>query len=169
MVTGLVRFQGDVEALALTLAALVPGVVEGLVGGAVVLTRGAPEGADAVADAMGATLARLAPGDDPWATGAGLARCDWLLCLTAGDVPSEGWIRAAERFLATAGGDGRRIGRLARPWRPFPDGLRRLGDGRLWPARIGAGDLVHCRFFADPAPKGVRVVRLPAAVRRDGD
>src|SRR5690349_9726731 len=104
MITGLVLVSHGPEALAVTLSALVPGVV---------LARQADPDIATIAEATGATLATVAPGGDPWRTGAALARRAWVFCLEDGDVPMEGWVRTLDRFVSLGAGD-RRFGRLAR-------------------------------------------------------
>ena len=47
-------------------------------------------------------------------TGTAAARRDWVLCLEAGDVPAEGWIRTLDRFIGTARPE-TGLGRLHRP------------------------------------------------------
>src|SRR4051794_3871036 len=100
MITALILADGPVEALALTVAGLVPGVVEGTIADAVVITARPREDLARVAEAVGAKIAVSAPGMSPWLEGAKLARREWLLCLEAGDVPVEGWMGVLERFVA---------------------------------------------------------------------
>jgi hypothetical protein len=160
MITALIRVEHGVEALAVTLAALVPAVVDGLVGEAVVLTSRIDEPLAGVADAVGATL--LPVSGDPWREGARRAKRDWLLCLADGDVPTEGWIRAIDRFIALSPPD-RRFGRLARP-------------GASWGARAAAlvrrpavvpGDLVHRSVLLGTPARLPRPARISASVERD--
>src|SRR3954471_18529433 len=113
MITALIRSDGALDALALTLAGLVPGVAEGLVADAVVLVGESLDEVSFVAEAVGAKVV-VASGAEAWAAGARVARRDWLLCLEAGDVPVDGWIGALERFVAHQG-EGARLGRVRRP------------------------------------------------------
>jgi hypothetical protein len=138
VITALVHARHGPEALTATLAALVPGVAEGLVGDAVVLAAEAGWAAP-IAEAAGADVVLLASGQDPWRAGAGRARRPWLLCLEDGDVPAEGWIGALSRHLA-------------RP-DPPPARLRRSGAPGL------LRDLAAALAGAAPAPG--------ALVRRD--
>jgi F0F1-type ATP synthase membrane subunit c/vacuolar-type H+-ATPase subunit K len=163
MITGLVLVERGVEALAVTLAALVPGVAEGLVGDAIVIARAPDRDIERVADATGATLVELSAGEDPWRAAAPLARRDWLFCLSAGDVPGEGWIRAIDRFALAAAGAGLPQGRLARA-RSVPERLALLGEGRVRAARLRPGDLVHRGRLDDPAR---RIVPVAARILRD--
>ena len=103
MITALIRADGRIEPLAATLAALVPGVAEGLVADAVVIAAKHDAETAAVAEGVGAAHVVSAVDGEAWAAGAALARREWLLCLEAGDVPVDGWINALERFVAFAG------------------------------------------------------------------
>src|SRR5215213_9081354 len=134
MISVVVRAERGVEALAATLRAIVPAVAEGLVGDAVVLDATSDEAVAAVADAVGATL--VAGPEVSWRRGAQAARRDWVLCLAAGDVPSEGWILALDRFLARPPDCG--FGRLRRPtaWLPRLRGLARA-------RQVRAGDILR--------------------------
>src|SRR5688500_6335541 len=114
MMTALVLAEGEPEALAATLSALVPAVVEGLVSDAVVIVRDAHPTVATMAEVAGASLAVISDKADPWREGGRLARRDWLLCLQSGDVPGEGWMRAVERFLAVAIRRGEPLGRFYR-------------------------------------------------------
>ena len=130
-----------IDRLADTLSALVSGVAAGLVGDAVIVTGAESEAVATVAEATGAALV-LHGGRDPYRAGAGLARRDWVLCLEAGDVPAEGWIRTLDRFIGTAKPD-LGLGRLRRSaagWR----GRARLPIEALAGAgKARAGDVVR--------------------------
>ncbi len=107
-----------IDRLADTLSVLVAGVAGGLVGDAVIVAGQASDAVAAVAEATGATLI-LHPSGSPYVAGAAAARRDWILCLEAGDVPAEGWIRTLDRFVGTARPE-IGLGRLHRPaagWR----------------------------------------------------
>jgi hypothetical protein len=164
MITGLVLVERGVEALAVTLSSLVPGVAEGIIGDAVVIARRTDADIGRVADATGASLVVLEPGQDPWVQAASLARRDWLFCLADGDMPAEGWIRAVDRFTLTASGAGFPVGRLARK-RPWRERLATLAEGRVSALRIRPGDLVHRSRVA--MPEGRRIVAVPAGILRD--
>jgi hypothetical protein len=164
MITALVRVEGGVEALAVTLSALVSAVAEGLVADAVVLTAREDPAIARVADALGAGIVVLERDHDPWAAGARLAKRDWVLCLDAGDVPSGGWIRAVEHFLALSPPE-RRLGR-------FPRRAGSLREALLWRwrslagPRVQAGDVVRREVLLAGAKPG-RPARIPAAIERD--
>jgi hypothetical protein len=160
MITALVSAEHGVEALAVTLSALVPGVVEGLIGDAVVLSSRPDEALARVADTVGATL--LTVSADPFREGARHAKRDWLLCLAAGDVPVEGWIRALDRFIALSPPE-RRYGRLARRGASWRERLLTLATGR----KIRSGDLVHRSILIGPDGRLPRPARVPASIERD--
>ena len=166
MITGLVLAVRGPEALAVTLSALVPGVVEGLIGDAIILARRADPDIAKVAEATGAALVIAKPGGDPWRTGAALARRAWMLCLESGDVPAEGWVRALDRFVTLGAGD-RRFGRLTR--RPATLGARwaDLVDAGFGARRVRAGDLVHRSLLEEGGLRAARPVRIAATVARD--
>jgi hypothetical protein len=102
-----------IDRLADTLSVLVSGVAGGLIGDAVIVAGADSEAVAAVAEATGATLV-LHRGNHPFQAGAAAARRDWVLCLEAGDVPAEGWIRTLDRFVGTARPEVG-LGRLHRP------------------------------------------------------
>lgn len=164
MITALVRVEHGVEALAVTLSALVSAVAEGLVADAVVLTHRNDDSVDRIADALGASLVVMKPGDDPWTLGARIAKRDWVLCLDAGDVPAQGWIRAVEHFLALSPPE-RRLGRFPRrsgsPWQSAMRCWRRL----LGPA-VQPGDVVRRDVLLGNARAG-RPARIAAIIERD--
>jgi hypothetical protein len=161
MITALILTDGQLEPLAATLAALVPGVAEGLVADAVVLSAGDDPAVAAVADGVGAAHVPATPGT-AWAAGAAAARRDWLFCLEAGDVPQAGWIGAVEAFLAQAPGPG--LGRARR------DGLLSQAPF-IWERLLGAravrpGDLVHRSLLAGQwLSRRVRPARLDVRIK----
>jgi hypothetical protein len=156
MISVLVRAEHGLDALAATLSALVPAVADGLLCDAVILTRAHDPAVEQVADAVGAGV--VVDPDAAWAVGARQARRDWLLCLSAGDIPSEGWIRALDRFIATR--PPRRFGRFRRP-----SGLGRFSLDLLGPPGIRAGDLVHKSLLFEGEVR--RPARIAAAIERD--
>jgi hypothetical protein len=129
-----------IDRLADTLGALVSGVAGGLVGDAVIVAPGEVPAVATVAEATGAVLVPFA-GGNPFAVGAARARRDWILCLEAGDVPAEGWIRTLDRFIGTARPE---IG-LGRLHRPVALRMRLLGvvEGVLGARSVRAGDVVR--------------------------
>ncbi|AWN36964.1 hypothetical protein [Methylobacterium radiodurans] len=143
-VTYIARPEGPdaIDQLADTLSALVAGVAAGLVGDAVIVAGTAHDGVATVAEATGATLVVLPRAASPWMAGARVARRDWVLCLEAGDVPAEGWIRALDRFIGTAR-SGTALARLRRPHAGLPQRLIARGEGVIGAGRARAGDLVR--------------------------
>ena len=116
-----------IDRLADTLSALVSGVAAGLVGDAVIVTAMACEAIDTVAEATGATVVVRPRGVSPWVAGAKVARRDWVLCLEAGDVPAEGWIRSIDRFVGTVRPEVS-LARLRRPHAGLPQRLAAKGE-----------------------------------------
>ncbi len=129
-----------IDALADTLAALVAGVAAGVVGDAVIAAEHPddPEVAT-MAESTGAALA--ARGRSPWMAAAGLARRPWMLCLEAGDVPAEGWIRVLDRFGATANPEA--VGRLRRPHAALFERIAGRREALTGTRQVRAGDLVR--------------------------
>ncbi len=159
MITVLVRVTHGPEALAATLSALVPAVAAGLVGDAVILSRGQDETVAKVADAVGATL--IVAEDASWTHGARAARRDWLLCLDDGDIPQEGWIRVLDRFVGLAKPE-RGLARLQRRRTGLLGRLANL----LGRSSVRAGDLVHRRVLLREL-KASAPVPLSATIERD--
>ena len=165
--TGLVLAEGPSEEVAVTLAALVPAVVEGLLGDAVVIARQPDPAVATIAEIAGASLA-VAPGKaDPWQAGGRLARREWLLCLKSGDVPGEGWMRAVDRFLAAAVREGRPLGRFSRTGPGAAAALSRLAEAMAGTRTVRAGDVVQRDWLASRGGARVRPVRIAARIERD--
>jgi hypothetical protein len=165
MITALIRVEHGPGALGVTLSALVPGVVEGLVGDAVVLAREPGPAVTRIADALGAAILPVGADDEPWSRGAAVAKRDWVLCLDDGDVPAEDWVRALERFVRLTPAERRfgRIPRRAANWRErFAAGWVGLTGGRP----VQSGDLVHRSLLAGGRPKRAPV-RIAALIERD--
>ena len=140
----LVADPGDADAidrLADTLGALVAGVAAGLVGDAVIVAGAMDQAVDTIADATGASLVVVPRGANPWVAGAGVARRDWVLCLEAGDVPGDGWIRALDRFVGTAGSE--TLGRLSRPHAGLATRLAVRIEAMFGAGAARPGDLVR--------------------------
>ena len=163
MLTAVILAESDPENLAATLGALVPAVVEGLLGDAVVVARLADPAVANIAEIAGASLA-VAPGDaDPWREGGRLARRDWLLCLRAGDVPADGWMRAVDHFLVASARSRRPLGRFSRPGSGLAGSFSRVVERMAGTRTVRPGDLVQ-RSWLD-AHNGARVRPLPIAAR----
>jgi hypothetical protein len=157
MISVLVRVDHGVDALVVTLSALVPAVADGLLCDAVILARAPDAALERVADALGASV--VVDREGSWAQGVRHAKRDWILCLADGDVPSEGWIRVLDRFIAMSPPE-RRFGRLRRA-----SGLRQRLLDFLAPAGIRAGDLVHRSLILKGEAR--RPARIGAAIERD--
>lgn len=172
MISGLIHVArpGDalaVDRLADSLAALVAGVAAGLVGDAVIVVPTSTEAIEAVAEATGATLVVRTRGASPWTAGARIARREWVLCLEAGDVLAEGWIRTLDRFIGMARPDVA-LGRLRRPHTRLPIRLAARGEAVVGVSRPRPGDLVRRdRLLAEPtfSPR-LRPRRLSARIDR---
>ena len=165
MISALVRLSHGIDALGATLTALVPAVTEGLVGDAVVLVSRPDDEVATIAEAVGASVV-VTEVRDPWRAGAAAARHDWVLCLDDGDVPSAGWIRALERFVALGHAE-RRFGRLRRRPRTLGRALVEIGQSVVRRHRVGAGDLVRRSLLLGSARPKHGPVRLAALVERD--
>lgn len=154
-----------IDRLADTLSVLVSGVAGGLVGDAVIVVDGGSDAVAAVAEATGATLV-LRRGGNPYTVGAAVARRDWILCLEAGDVMAEGWIRTLDRFVGTARPE-TGLGRLHRPaagWRSRLVGrIESLAGAR----RARAGDVVRRETLRAGAVFAPRLKVRPLIARID--
>ena len=122
---------------------------------------------DTVAEATGAKLVLRQRGSSAWSTGAKAARREWVLCLEAGDVPAEGWIRILDRFIGTARPDVT-LARLRRPHTGLPARLAARGEGVIGVGAPRPGDLVRRdRLLAGPRfARRVKVRRLTARLER---
>jgi hypothetical protein len=164
MITALIRSDGALDALALTMAALVPGVAEGVLADAVVVMSEPREEVSFVAEAVGAKVV-VASGSGAWSAAAKVARREWLLCLEAGDVPAAGWIGALERFIAVRG-DRKAVGRLRRP-----SGMIELAasaaEALAGTRRVRPGDLVARSLLSgDGFARRERPLRIGARIER---
>lgn len=110
MITVLIECKDQDHALAATLAALVPGAVEGLVADVVIIDRGSSEATAQLAEAAGCRWL-----EDPDLDQAVLcARADWVMLLEPGARPQIGWIEHVGQHLAA----GRQAARM-RPSRKY--------------------------------------------------
>ena len=164
LVTVLIECGADAARLGETLASLVPGAVEGLVRGVVVLDRGLDPAAWAVADQAGCDVLPA----DRLTHAVTNAKGDWLLVLEPGARLVSGWIEGVAEHLC--GGATPRAARFlpARRDRPrFLQRLRRsppLRDGLLLPKDQAIGLARSRRSLADIAT-GLATVRLEAEIR----
>lgn len=147
-----------IDALADTLAALVAGVAAGVIGDAVIAAAHPddPEVAT-MAESTGATLVER--GRNPWVAAAGPARRPWMLCLEAGDVPAEGWIRVLDRFGGTASTES--IGRLRRPHAPLFERIAGRREALTGTRQVRAGDLVLVQAVRAGLPFKARLPVTP--------
>jgi hypothetical protein len=145
---------------------LVPAVVEGLVGDAVIILRQPDAAVENIAEIAGSNVAIAAEGD-PWRAGAALARRDWLLCLRSGDVPAEGWMRAVDRFLAGSARAGHPLARFSRRKASLASAFVDLTGRVRGTDTVRAGDLARRDWLTAREPARVWPVRLGAAIERD--
>ena len=167
MMTALVFADGAPEELAATLAALVPAVVEGLIGDAVIVTRQPNPAMTGIAEVAGANVVIASPDADPWRTGAVHARREWLLCLRNGDVPAEGWRRAVDRFFASGARAGQPLARFSRRRASPASALVNLAEHAVGTRTVRAGDVVRRDWLTAGAPPRVRPIRIGAVIERD--
>lgn len=132
------------------LAALVGGLMEGVIREVVIADGGSDDGIAEVAEAVGARLVVSAPGRGvQLRAGCEAARGDWLLVLHADTVLPEGWARAVAEHVAAHPGeagyfglgfdDGGAAARMVAGWANLRSGLFGLpyGDqGLLVPVRL---------------------------------
>jgi cellulose synthase/poly-beta-1,6-N-acetylglucosamine synthase-like glycosyltransferase len=97
MLSAVIETRNEAEALARTLAALVPAAVEGLLGEVIVCQAMPSEPVRFIADHAGC---RIAAGG--FVAAFETARGDWFLLLEPGAVPLEGWIEAVGRHAASS-------------------------------------------------------------------
>jgi hypothetical protein len=98
MISVLIECKNQERALAVTLAALVSGAVEGLVAEVVVLDRGSSDGTAILADAAGCRFLEDPDVRDVVRS----ARADWLLLIEPGARPLLGWIDHIGQHLTAA-------------------------------------------------------------------
>lgn len=154
-----------IDRLADTLSVLVSGVAGGLIGDAVIVAGTESEAVAAVAEATGATLV-LHRGGNPYAAGAAAARRDWILCLEAGDVPAEGWIRTLDRFVGTVRPE-TGLGRLHRPAAGWLGRLVGRIEVLAGARQARAGDVVRREALRAGAVFAPRLKVKPLIVRID--
>ena len=167
MISVLIECRDQENALAVTLAALVQGAVEGLVAEVVILDRGSRDGTAQLADAAGCKFLENPDLRDVVRA----TRGDWLLLIEPGARPLLGWVDHIGQHMAA----GRQAARLkpSREYRlPFMVRLRRrlspLEHGVLMPKRQAIANSRSGQSLESLA-RGVAMTRLkceivPAAV-----
>jgi hypothetical protein len=100
MISAIIAAHDSEHALVATLAALVPGALDGLVREVIVAGAGACEGTAKVADVAGARYVQT-PGTlgTRLKTAAAMARGPWLMFLQQGIAPDVTWVEEARRFV----------------------------------------------------------------------
>jgi hypothetical protein len=145
MISVLIECLDEEHALAQTLAALVPGAVEGLVSDVIVIDRGSRDGSVKVADSAGCTVVKPAEAGEALSQ----ARGRWLLVLEPGARPLAGWIEALSGHVADGGERAARfparaeragLAALLRPGRfEVVAGRRAAASGQGYPGRRERG------------------------------
>ncbi len=135
MLSVLIEAREEPVLIASTLASLVPGAVEGLVGDVVLIDEGMGPEARRVADHAGCRIRQ-----EPLLACIAAAKGDWILFIEAGARPTPGWVDEISGFLADAA-EGRARARaarfrVARQDRPF------LWAGLTFRRSLMAGGLV---------------------------
>ena len=161
MLTAVIRSDGSQQALAATLAVLIPAVAEGFLGHAVLVdTVGSPE-TERAADVTGARYLRAENGG-AWRDGAAAARGERVVLFDAGDVPQAHWVQAVERHLLVAAARPALI-----PASGIAASLRERLAFSLGARGLGAG-LVMLRAAAAAGRIDRAPVRLPVLRERAG-
>ncbi|OCW55572.1 glycosyl transferase [Hoeflea olei] len=167
MISVLIECKDQESALAVTLAALVRGAVEGLVAEVVILDRGSRDGTAQLADAAGCLFLE----DPDLREVVRAARGDWLLLVEPGARPLLGWTDHVGQHIAA----GRQAARLSpsREYRlPFLARMRRrasaLEHGVLMPKRQAVANAKSGQSL-ESLGRGLAMTRLnceivPAAV-----
>ncbi|WP_394690336.1 glycosyl transferase [Hoeflea sp.] len=99
MISVLIECKDQENALAVSLAALVPGAVEGLIAEVVILDRGSRDATASLADAAGCKFVENGDLVDVVRS----ARGEWLLLIEPGARPLLGWIDQLGQHLALGG------------------------------------------------------------------
>jgi hypothetical protein len=109
MLSVVIATQDNERALVPTLAALVQGVVAGMVREVIVADAGSRDATVEIADGAGCRVLALAARERGTLlkTAAESARAPWLLFLEPGAAPDAGWIEETSRFVGGSGHSGR--------------------------------------------------------------
>lgn len=168
MISVLIECKDQEKALAVTLAALVHGAVEGLVADVVILDRGSRDGTALLADAAGCRFLENPDLRDAVRS----TRGDWLLLIEPGARPLLGWIDHIGQHIVSGSMAARM--RPSREYRlPFLQRLRRrrlsaLEHGVLIPKRQAIANAKSGQSL-ESLGRGLAMTRLkceivPAAV-----
>jgi rSAM/selenodomain-associated transferase 2 len=144
--------------LAKAMTALVPAVVQGVVGQVIVADGGSGDQTLLVAEAAGADIVRSERGrGQQLKAGAGAARFPWLLFLHADTVLDAGWEREAASFIE----------RVELGQRPLSAAAFRfaLDDFGSLPRMIETGVAMRCLIFR--LPYGDQALLVPARLYHD--
>lgn len=162
MLSVVIETHNDAEALARTLAGLVPGAVEEVIREVIVCDKGSTDQTRRVAEDAGCRV--LADGGI--AAAVSLARADWLLLLEPGARLGEGWIDAISAHLAGPAGAAR-FSRARSARTPFfrrsLAGNRALAQGLLIGKRQAAA-LAARAASAEALARGLATRLLPAEI-----
>jgi glycosyltransferase involved in cell wall biosynthesis len=100
MISVVIPTHESERALAHTLAALVPGALDGVLREVIVADGGSTDGTAKVADVAGCRFLVLPGGRGArLAAAAATARADWLWFVQPGSIPGTNWIEELQRFL----------------------------------------------------------------------
>jgi rSAM/selenodomain-associated transferase 2 len=126
-----------------TFAALLPGMVEGVVREVIVVDGGSTDATLAIADAAGVEVIRSEPGRGrQLMAGADQARHSWMLFLHADTVLGDGWQQEARRFMMSVNSGERRQSAAAFKFALDDVGLK----PRIWEHAVAA----RCAVFKLP-------------------
>jgi glycosyltransferase involved in cell wall biosynthesis len=145
MLSVVIAAQDSERALLPTLAALVPGAVDGVVREVIVADGGSRDGSATIAEGAGCRVlisggargARLKAAAD-------IARAPWLMFLRPGTVPDATWIDDVRRFVEEAELRGRAASSAA---------VFRAGSAAFRPTLIEAIALLRAALGARPNPR----------------
>jgi hypothetical protein len=153
MLSAVIATQESERSLLLTLAALVPGAVAGVVREVIVGDAGSRDSTGQIAEGAGCRV--LTSAEPPGArlkAAAAAARAPWLLFLAPGTVPDATWIDETRRFIEAAELSGR-AGTHAAAFRK--------GSATFRPTLIEALALLGAALGAAPIPQqGLLIAKM---------
>jgi hypothetical protein len=166
MISVMMDCGADDARLAMTLAALVPGAVDGILRDVTLFDRDMDEATRRVADHAGVNVASPAAFHETIAR----ARGDWLLLVEPGARPMDGWIEACEAHLARGPGKVA-VARFNRSKLDRPSFFQRFGairhalsEGLLLPKAQAIG-VSHVALTLEEMARGLAARQLPAEIR----